>query len=121
MTKIIIALIIISSFLPSFVLAGESEALGLLEGAGREGGYVVEGVTETTVSERIGQVLMVFLSLLGTIFLILMITGGFKWMTAKGNEEQITEAQGTLRAGIIGLIIVIAAYSLGNFIGSLLF
>lgn len=56
------------------------------------------------------------LSLLGIIFLGLTLTAGFQWMTAGGNEDQISKAQKTLKAAIIGLIIVIAAYTITFFI-----
>ncbi len=52
------------------------------------------------------------LSFLGVIVLILIIWGGFVWMTAAGNEEKVTKAQGILRAAIIGLLIVLASYGI---------
>lgn len=52
------------------------------------------------------------LSLLGLIFLILIIFAGFKWMTSGGNEEDIKKAQKLLTNSIIGLIIILAAWSI---------
>ena len=40
---------------------------------------------------------------------------GFLWMTASGNSEQVEKATGILKMAIIGLIIVMAAYSITYF------
>jgi len=60
------------------------------------------------------------LSFLAVIFLVLTLIAGFKWMTAQGNEEQIKQASASIKAAIIGLIIVIGAYTITWFIFSIL-
>jgi cytochrome bd-type quinol oxidase subunit 2 len=57
-----------------------------------------------------------FLSLLGVIFVILIIISGYNWMTASGDEEKIKKATSTIRSAIIGLLIVVAAYSITYFV-----
>ncbi|MFA7302070.1 MAG: hypothetical protein WC069_07195, partial [Candidatus Shapirobacteria bacterium] len=57
-----------------------------------------------------------FLGLLGIIFVILIIIAGFKWMNANGDEEKINKAKDTIKNAIIGLIIVVAAYSITYFV-----
>ncbi len=79
------------------------------EGAGIEG--VSLGVT-------IGFGISLVLSLLATIFLVLMVIAGFKWMTAGGNQEVISKSGKSIKEAIIGLIIVLAAYSITWFIFS---
>jgi len=56
------------------------------------------------------------LSLLGVIFLVLMIYAGYNWMTARGEEEKVTKAKDTIMRAIIGLIIVVAAYAISTFV-----
>lgn len=53
-----------------------------------------------------------FLEFLGIIFLILIIWGGYKYMMAQGNEEKATEGLDQIKQGVIGLIIMLAAYSI---------
>lgn len=72
--------------------------------------------TTKPLEERIGEIISIFLGFLGVIFLILMIYAGFNWMTAAGDEEKITKARSTIRAAILGLLIVISAYALSVFI-----
>ena len=68
------------------------------------------------VRDIVVDLIKVFLGFLAIIFLILVITAGFKWMTAGGNENQIKEAKSTLSKAIIGLIIILAAYSITEFV-----
>lgn len=115
--KIIITMLLFGFLLlPQIILAGDSEALGLLEKAGGEGGYTTSGVTETTLSSIIGMIVSTALGFLGIIFLILIIYAGYNWMTARGNEEQVTKAKDTLKTAIIGLIIIVCASAIWFFI-----
>lgn len=72
--------------------------------------------TTVPLEQRVGEIIKIFLSFLGVIFLVLMIYAGFNWMVAAGDEEQITKSRNTIRAAIIGLLIVIASYALSVFI-----
>lgn len=71
---------------------------------------------DLTLDQRISSLVATFLSLLGVIFMVLMIYGGYNWMTAAGDEAKIDKAKDTIRAAIIGLIIVIAAYGISVFV-----
>lgn len=57
-----------------------------------------------------------FMTFLGIIAVVIILLGGFKWMTAAGNEDKVAEAKKLLVAGIIGLIIILAAYLIVNFV-----
>ena len=63
-------------------------------------------------------VISVALSLIGIVFLILMIYGGFIWMNSRGNDQEIQKAITIIRNSIIGLLIVVAAYAITEFIGN---
>lgn len=60
----------------------------------------------------VSQILTVFFGLLATIFLILIVLAGYKWMMAQGNKSKIEEAQSSIRTAIIGLVIIIASYAI---------
>ncbi len=76
------------------------------------------GVEEVSVGETIGYGIRVVLSLLATIFLVLVVIAGVKWMTAGGNQEIVSKAGKSLKESIIGLIIVLSAYAITWFIFS---
>ena len=71
---------------------------------------------DITIGQLVAQILQVVLSFLAIIFLVLMVFAGFKWMTAGGNEEQVKKSTATIKAAVIGLIIVVAAYTITYFI-----
>ena len=62
------------------------------------------------------SVINVVLGFLGIIAVGLILYAGFKWMTAGGSEDKITEARKLLVAGVIGLIIILAAFAIANFV-----
>ena len=79
-------------------------------------GYSTDNISDTTFSESIGKVVKVVLSLVGMIFLVLTIYAGILWMTASGNEEQVTSATNILKRAIIGMVIVVGAYGITVFV-----
>ena len=89
---------------------------GLTQKVADNGGYAVVGVTDTSLSESIGKIVKVALSLVGTIIFVLTVYAGFLWMTASGNEERVTKAQDILKMAVIGLAITLAAYSITSFV-----
>ena len=95
----------------SYDFAGDS---GLDKTAAGTGHATGDG--EEQLTQKIGDIVQAVLSFLGVIFLVLMIYGGYLWMTARGNEEQVTKAKNLITAAIIGLIIVISAYAISYFI-----
>ncbi len=58
------------------------------------------------------------LSVVGTIFLLLTIYGGIRWMLARGDEGEIGTSKEIIKAAIIGLVIVMSAYAVTAFVGS---
>lgn len=71
---------------------------------------------DVNIGTLVARGLQTILSFLAIIFLVLTLLAGFKWMTAQGNEEQIKKASASIKAAIIGLIIVLAAYTITWFI-----
>ncbi|MDP2684124.1 MAG: hypothetical protein Q8P20_03635 [bacterium] len=56
------------------------------------------------------------LGLLGLIAVVMVLYGGFTWMTAGGNEEKISKAKKIISAAVIGLIIVLLAWAIIIFV-----
>lgn len=72
------------------------------------------------IPTAIGKIIGAGLSFIGVIFLILMIYGGFLWMFARGNDQSVSKAKELITAAIIGLIIVMSAYAITSYVGSVL-
>jgi len=88
--------------------------VGLVDSAATKAGY--ERATDTTLAETIGVAVKGALSMVGVVFLVLMVYAGYLWMTARGEEETIKKAQKIIISSIIGLVIVLASYSITNFV-----
>jgi uncharacterized membrane protein YjgN (DUF898 family) len=63
-----------------------------------------------------GKIINALLGVVGIIMVILFIYGGFLWMTAGGNEERVKKATQVLSRAVIGLIIILLAYSISYFV-----
>jgi uncharacterized membrane protein YidH (DUF202 family) len=61
------------------------------------------------------QVVKVFLTFLALIVVIMIILGGFRWMTAAGNEERVKDAKHMIRSAVIGLVIILSAFAILEF------
>ncbi len=117
MNKKIITIISILASCVLFVLSASAIDLGgsMAGDAATKAGYS-KSTSETTFSQNIGTVIKAALSMVGVIFLTLMVYAGYLWMTARGQEEEIDKAQKIITAAIIGLVIVVGAYSITSFV-----
>jgi len=61
-------------------------------------------------------VIKVALDLLGVVFLVLIVYGGYIWMIARGDEAKVEKAKNTMINAIIGLAITLAAYAITFYI-----
>jgi cytochrome bd-type quinol oxidase subunit 2 len=84
--------------------------LSVMNGAG------FAGDKPLTPQQVIANLIQVALGFVGVIFVVLTIYGGYLWMTARGNEEQVGRAQRIIRDSIIGVIVVFLAYFVTAFV-----
>lgn len=113
MKKIILVFLLLILLLPATTQAvdiGTGMAGSIATGAG------YEQADELSLSQQIGKYIRVALSLSGTIFLVLTVYAGFLWMTASGNEEQVTKAKEIITRASLGLFITLAAFSITAFV-----
>ncbi|MBP9761411.1 MAG: hypothetical protein KBD15_04200 [Candidatus Magasanikbacteria bacterium] len=70
----------------------------------------------SSVSVLTGTIIGSALSLIGVMFFVLIVYGGFLWMTARGEEDMIKKGQRSIIGATIGLIIVLSSYALTRFV-----
>jgi Zn-dependent protease with chaperone function len=97
------------------VLAGTTGGLINTDDLGLNYGAAT-GLGSTDVRTTIAMIIKVAMGLLGIVAVVIILIGGFKWMTAGGNEEQVGEAKKWIFSGVIGLAIILSAYALASFI-----
>lgn len=76
------------------------------------------GLKNTDIRTMIASIISIALSLIGTVVVVIIIWAGFRWMTAGGNSDQVETAKTQLGQAVIGLAIILAAYSITQFVTS---
>ena len=66
----------------------------------------------SSVSELVGKVLEWVLGVAGSIALFMLIAGGIMYITSTGDEQKIATAKKIINWTILGLIVILASYSI---------
>jgi hypothetical protein len=74
------------------------------------------GLATSSLTTIIGTLISVFFSILGIVFLGIVLYAGWLWMTAGGEEAKIEKAKKWLINGTVGLIITLSAYAITTFV-----
>ncbi len=70
----------------------------------------------SNVTRAIQTIFNVVIAAAGAIFVVLLLVGGIRYLTSAGNEDETGKAKRLLVDAIIGLVIVLAAWAIGNFV-----
>ena len=127
MKKFITLSLILVAVASTFVFAASLPALAVQSGpdvwgtqtGNPQGSGVVSDATGLGVKDPraiAAQVINIILGFLGIVAVVIILLGGFKWMTAGGNEDKVGEARKLITAGIIGLIIILASFAIASFV-----
>lgn len=93
----------------------KEEIVNQLKRAGEEGaGYSATGASDPL--SFITPLIQGFFAILGILFLVLALYGGYLWMTARGAEDQVKKAKDVLEQAVIGLVIIVLAYAITRFV-----
>ncbi|MEA2020228.1 MAG: hypothetical protein U9M98_00655 [Patescibacteria group bacterium] len=73
--------------------------------------YEIENPTGfNTIGDVIGTVLLNVFIIAGLLLFFYLIFGGFKYLTAGGNEDAVEQAQKVITTAIIGFVIIFMSY-----------
>jgi len=75
-----------------------------------------EGVPTSPLRDMITKISSIALTLIGVIAVLVLIIGGFQYITAAGNPEAVGKAKGTIMYAIIGIIVALLSYTIIYFI-----
>jgi len=78
------------------------------------GGQDIEGKEkgETNLNQILGRVVASAMGVLGSITLLVFVTGGFMWLTAAGSPERVKKGTETMVWAVIGLFIIFSSYAI---------
>jgi amino acid transporter len=109
---------ILASFAALTLFADKALAQG--GGFFGEGG---EGITTTakgTLGQNITTIINYFLGLLGLIAVAFLIYAGVLMVTAGGNEEQVKKSKKIITYAVIGIVIILLAFTIVQFVATAL-
>lgn len=123
LTGLFIVLLISFIFLKP-VLAGdaspdpeaETTPAGISSGV-KSFGTMIYGPGEPPSPQQVAVlVINTLLTLLGILFVGLIIYGGYIYLTSQGADDKIKKAKAIISTAVIGLLIVVTAYAIANFV-----
>lgn len=74
------------------------------------------GLGDADLVDTIANIIRIALGFLGVIAVVIILLGGFKYLTSQGNDQKTKDATKLIYSGIIGLVIVISAYAIASFV-----
>ena len=105
-----------------FIVPVRASGLGDLINAQLNAGVDSAGYDRSNATDLrilLPNLIQLALSMLGIVYMILIFMAGYNLITARGEEEKVLKAKGTLRRSTIGLIVVLLAYSISSFVANL--
>jgi len=57
-----------------------------------------------------------FLYLLGAIAVVMLIYGGFKYVTSAGDSSAVSSAKSTILYAVVGIVVALSAYAIADFV-----
>ncbi len=111
--KIFICGLAVSTALATAPLMADSASAQVTDGL---------GMTKTTENQNqsvdtlVKNIINILLWAIGIVSVIMLIIGGFRYVTSNGDSSQVTAAKNTIMYSVIGLIIAILAYAIVNFV-----
>lgn len=74
------------------------------------------GLGGQDIRTTVASIIRTAMGLLGIVAVVIILIGGFTWMTAGGNDDKVGEAKKWIFSGIIGLAIILSAYALSSYV-----
>lgn len=72
--------------------------------------------SDTPLNTSVLNIINAVIGVLGIVAVIVIIIGGVQYMTSSGDAGKVKKAKDTILYGIIGLVVVILAFAIVNFV-----
>ena len=79
-----------------------------IDAIGGEGSPSVDSVLEKAVNA--------FLLLIGAVAIVMIVYGGFRYVTSAGEASAVSAAKNTILYAVIGLVVALLAYSISDYV-----
>ena len=81
-----------------------------------QGKPVAVGGQQDTLVDNITGIINAVIAVLGIVAVVVIIVGGIGYMTSSGDAGKVKKAKDTILYGVIGLVIVVLAFAIVNFV-----
>ena len=101
-----------------FAHSVSAQTTGPLDATSLIGATYIEqtGLQNADLRSTIANLIRTAMGLLGIVAVIIILIGGFYWMTAGGDEGRVETGKKWIFSGIIGLAIILSAFALATFV-----
>ena len=72
--------------------------------------------TETGLANSVTTILNSLIAVLGVVCVVVMIIGGYNYMTSSGDPGKVDKAKKTILYGLIGLVVCVLSFAIVNFV-----
>lgn len=72
--------------------------------------------SELSFDSAVSKGINTFLFIIGALAVVMIIYGGFKYVTSGGESSAVTSAKNTILYAVVGLVIAMLAYAIANFV-----
>lgn len=72
------------------------------------------------IREVVMSIAQVLLGFLGVVAILIVLYGGYLYMTSAGEQDKVTKAKKILINGVIGLVIIVSAFAIATFVINML-
>lgn len=79
--------------------------------------FAVDGAAQT--ENFIKNIVKTLVGIAGAVAVVFMVIGGFHYITSSGHPEKLDKAKKTLLYSGVGLVIVLAAYTIVDFVAGI--
>jgi len=94
-------------------IGGEARPTGIYNPALENFG---KGEGADILAQLIANFLKITFSLAGLVLLAMLLWGGIQWLTAGGDKEKLSKAQGRIASALIGFIIFMSLFAIINYL-----
>lgn len=96
--------------------APNASAINLFGGCNGNETTAVCGARNDDAAHMIRTVVDTMLLILGTIAVIMIIVGGIRYTTSRGDASDVKAAKDTIMYSVVGLVVAIMSFAIVNFV-----
>ncbi len=94
-------------------LQAHAQGGAVFDAFGKKAG--LERTVRVPLQVRIAEIIAMLLNFVGMIAIIVILYGGFVYMTSQGEDEKINQSKQIIKNGILGILVVMMSYGIAQF------